>query len=303
MNGADPWLFRHEGFYYLVTTTATHIEMRKAARVGELAIAPDIEVWRDKTRSRRRQIWASEFYLLDSPDGNDKRWYAYYTASDGTDINHRMHVLESEGTDPLGPYHYKGLMRTDTGDVYYAIDGSLIEKPDGTRYFVWAGHPNHLLYISQLENPWTTINERVYLPASGFGCEEVREGPVALRRNGRIFLVYSACDTGKPDYRLGMLVADENADLLDPQSWHQHPTPVFERNDKAKVYGPGHNSFFQSPDGTEDWICYHAKSTSRYAYRNRSTRLQRFGWNEDGTPNFGVPLALDTDIPVPSGEL
>ncbi len=35
---------------------------------------------------------------------------------------------------------------------------------------------------------------------------------------------------------------------------------------------------------------------------NRTTRAQKFTWNTDGTPIFGVPLSHTTDIPVPSGD-
>ena len=34
----------------------------------------------------------------------------------------------------------------------------------------------------------------------------------------------------------------------------------------------------------------------------RSARAQRFGWHPDGSPDFGVPAALATPQPVPSGE-
>lgn len=87
------------------------------------------------------------------------------------------------------------------------------------------------------------------------------------------------CDTGSPDYKLGMLMADEKADLLRPQSWRQYPRPVFVRSDSANVFGPGHNGFFKSPDGKEDWIVYHAKTTSEYAYAGRTTRAQKFSWD------------------------
>jgi GH43 family beta-xylosidase len=140
----------------------------------------------------------------------------------------------------------------------------------------------------------------VVIPASGFGCEEVREGPVVLHRNGHFFLTYSACDTGKPDYKLGMLIAGEMADLLDPASWNQHPRPVFERNDAAGVFGPGHHGFFRSPDGKEDWIVYHGKTTSKYTYQGRSTRVQKFTWTPDGLPDFGKPLPLDAEIREPA---
>lgn len=298
--GADPWMVYHDGCYYLVTTTATHIEMRKARRLGDLKTARDVLIWQDDAPTRWHSLWASEFYLLEGPHG--RRWYLYYTACDGIDDHHRLHVLESEGVDPMGPYHYKAALMTDEKNEHYAIDGGLLQKDDGSLYLIWAGRPDHVLYIAPMRDPWTLNGRRVHLPASGFGCDEVREGPVALKRNGKIYLVYSACDTGKPDYKLGMLIAEEADDLMEPASWRQHPAPVFERCDANGVYGPGHNSFFQSPDGTEDWICYHAKTTSEYTYAGRSTRVQKFTWNADGSPNFGVPLSLNAEIPAPSGE-
>ena len=50
-------------------------------------------------------------------------------------------------------------------------------------------------------------------------------------------------------------------------------------------------------------MVYHANSsTSGGCDMNRSTRAQKFTWNADGTPNFGVPVALGTQLAVPSGE-
>ncbi len=191
------------------------------------------------------------------------------------DDHHRLHVLEREGTDPCGPYVYKAKLATDAEDKHYAIDGSVLQKADGSLYLLWAGRPDHVLFIAPMSDPWTVSGERVHLPADGFGCAEVREGPVVPSR-GWIFLVYSAYDTGKPDYKLGLLIVDEAGDPLDPASRTQYASPVFERSDMNGVYGPGHNHFFQSPDGTEDWIVYHAKAESWYTYAGRSPRAQRF---------------------------
>jgi hypothetical protein len=66
------------------------------------------------------------------------------------------------------------------------------------------------------------------------------------------------------------------------------------------VFGPGHNGFFRSPDGTEDWIVYHAKTNAFYTYRGRETRAQKFTWNPDGTPNFGEPVPLSAVLDEPS---
>jgi GH43 family beta-xylosidase len=303
-DGADPWLTYYNGWYYLATTTAVDVKLRRARRLGELKDAPDQVIWKDDTPSRHRDIWAPELFLLDG--GNGPRWYLYYTASDGQkDANHRMYVCESAGTDPMGPYSFKAQVQTDEKNEHYAIDGTILKLADGSLYFLWCGRPSpngQGLYISRMANPWTTTGPRVYLPADGFGCNVVREGPEILQRNGQIFLIYSACAASTPDYKLGMLIADTKSDLLKPESWRQHPNTVFARVDQHGVYGPGHNFFFKSPDGTEDWIAYHAKSGTSDTYHDRSTRAQRFTWNADGTPNFGLPLSVETPIPVPSGE-
>ena len=124
----------------------------------------------------------------------------------------------------------------------------------------------------------------------------VNEGPAVLKRNGRIFVTYSAAGTGA-EYCLGLLTADEDADLLDPAAWRKSATPVFASSEENGVFGPGHNCFVTDVDGT-DLMVYHARS-----YRdisgdplhdpNRHTRVQPFGWHPDGTPAFGAPRRDD----------
>lgn len=294
-DGPDPWMLWHQGSYYLTTTQGNCIRMWKASTVAGLKTAKPVVVWKDTDPSRNKGIWAPEFHFIGG------RWYLYYTAMNakGDDESHRMHVLQSAGRDPLGPYQYKARLFDPEKD-HYAIDGSVFRKPsDNTWYFLWCSHPGHVLSISRMKSPWELTGKSVVIPAAGFGCSEVREGPVVLHRNGHLFLTYSACDTGKPDYKIGMLIAGEKADLLDPRSWIQHPTPVFERNDGAGVFGPGHHGFFQSPDGREDWIVYHAKTTSAYTYKGRTTRVQKFTWSEEGLPVFGKPLPLTEEITEP----
>jgi GH43 family beta-xylosidase len=297
---ADPTLVLHQGAYYLSTTLGDRIGVWRSPSLAGLSSAPETVVFRDPDPGRNKQVWAPAMYRFVRPEG--PRWYIYYTASDGVDANHRMYVIESAGDDPLGPYQFKGRI-ADFAE--YAIDGEPFVH-NGQMYFVWSGPGRGMggpaqLYLQAMSSPWSTVGARVALPASG-GCNEVREGATSLVRNGRTFLVYSTCDTGKPDYQLWMKSIPAGADPLQTGNWTQHPGPVFSRSDADGVYGPGHHFFFRSPDGTEDWIAYHAKTTAEYTYAGRTTRAQRFTWNLDGTPNLGRPLSLSVSQELPSGD-
>ncbi len=297
-HGADPCLVFYKGWYYLSVTTGGEVKIKKARRLAELKDAEAVAVYKSDDMNQNRDVWAPEFHRFDG------KWYLYVTGGNGEEPKHRMWVAEGQGDTPMGPYVFKAKLQTDPKDEFYAIDGHPFRTKDGKMYFVWCGRPSTAgqgLYISRMANPWTLEGPRQYLDVSGLGCKYVREGPETLQRNGKVFLVYSACGADTPDYRLGMTVASEKADLLDPASWKQHPTPIFERNDAAGVYGPGHNFFFKSPDGREDWHAYHAKPSTRLDYGERNTRAQRVEWR-DGLPFLGRPVSPETDVKVPSGE-
>ena len=155
-----------------------------------------------------------------------------------------------------------------------------------------------------MSDPWTISGDRVLLSTPDYGWEKqdgrVNEGPEILQHDGQTFVIYSASACWGPNYKLSMLTYN-GGNPLATESWIKSPEPVFQSDNG--VYGPAHNGFFKSPDGKEDWIVYHAND-SRFGAcdTHRTTRIQKFTWNDDGTPNFGPPLAIDADIPVPSGE-
>ena len=102
------------------------------------------------------------------------------------------------------------------------------------------------------------------------------------------------------NYALGMLTADSGADLVNPAAWKKSPQPVFQQSPEAHVYATGHNGFFKSADGKQDWIIYHANSKPGQGCGwHRSPRAQPFSWNSDGTPNFGTPVPAGKPIPKP----
>jgi GH43 family beta-xylosidase len=305
-NGSDPFMVFYNGNYYLTATTWNDIRITRASTIAGLKTTASTRVWSDTTASRCCNMWAPEMHLLNGPSG--QRWYLYYTAgTSGSNLdNQRSFVLESSGTDPMGPYSFKARLIPPGNDVW-SIDGSVMQL-NGSLYYLfssWVGS-NQNVFIAPMSNPWTLSGSRVQISSPTLSWERsianVNEGPIALQRNGRTFIIYSASACWGPDYKLGMLTLT-GTNPLSASSWTKRSTPVFQRNDAAGVYGPGHNGFFKSPDGTEDWIVYHANnSASGGCDGGRTTRVQKITWNADGTPNFGVPLALSTQITRPSGE-
>jgi len=165
-----------------------------------------------------------------------------------------------------------------------------------------------------MKNPWTIDGERKRISSPQFSWEknadttsarrslpDVNEGPQILKHKNKLFIVYSANGCWTDHYALGMLTTTSKADLLDSSSWTKHPQPVFNSMPEHDVYAPGHNSFFKSMDGKEDWILYHANPAPGLGCGNRrSPRAQQFTWKNDGTPDFGKPVKPGLSLAVPS---
>jgi GH43 family beta-xylosidase len=295
----------YNGYYYLSCTTwdNNNLTMKRGRTIAELKAATPQVIWTPGPNdgARAHSMWAPEFQLLDGPNG--QRWYYYFTAGDGSAnyTGQRPHVLESAGLDPMGPYTFRATLINS-----WAIDGGIL-RVNGSLYFLfsaWSGSYQNV-YIQAMSNPWTLTGSRTLLTSPTYAWEQegtafVNEGPAALYHDGRIFVTYSASQCASPGYKLGLLELT-GSNPLSASSWWKSSTPVFQAANGN--YSTGHNGFFTSPDGTEDWLVYHAVPNSGGSCGNdRTTRIQPFTWNADGLPNFGSPLALSTNIPVPAGE-
>ncbi|SFL60177.1 Beta-xylosidase, GH43 family [Gracilibacillus orientalis] len=308
-DGADPWIVRHtDGYYYYTNTTGNNVTIWKSKTISGLQNAESKVVWTpEQGAPNSAHIWAPEIHFIDG------KWYIYFAASGGDMEKQRMHVLESETSDPFGDYSYpEGTTygKITTPSDKWAIDGTILEM-DGEYYFAWSGWEGDVnvrqdIYIAPMTNPWTISGDRVELSRPEYDWEKIgepliNEGPQFLRNDdGELFLIYSASGSWTDDYKLGMLTFT-GSDPLDPDAWEKSSEPVFEKDPEVGVYGPGHNGFFKSPDGTEDWIIYHGAKFQGSGW-DRNIRMQKFTWNEDGTPNFGKPVATGTLLEVPSGE-
>lgn len=310
-DGADPWVFKKDGFYYYCASGDGGIEVSKSPKLTDPGDRK--RVWKAPEEGwNSTNIWAPELHFIEG------KWYIYYTAGKAGPpyIYQRSGVLESVGDDPFGPYEDKGMLYTgddnkDPSSVKWAIDLNPVSI-NGQRYAVWSGWIDNAttdktkqhLYIATMENPYTISSNRVKISSPEEDWEtggplDLNEGPQTLAKDNKIHIIYSTRESWMPEYRLGQLTLNDT--LMDPmvaENWVKKG-PVFQGTDQ--VLGAGHASFTTSPDGTEHWIFYHSKKTTQPGW-DRNTRLQKFGWDADGSPDFGSPVPAGNPINIPSGE-
>ena len=301
---ADPSVVFHDGHYYYCRSIDDRaIGIARAERLQDIGSAPMRTVWTaPHGTAHSAEVWAPELQRVQG------RWYIYFAASDGTNATHRMYALRSVSDDPNSAFEFKGKIAARKSDEW-AIDGLMLEH-DGSLYFMWSGWRRagdgfpQVTYIARMSDPLTISGERHEIAAPDREWERagapLTEGHAILRRGRKIFVVYSTSASWTDDYKLGMLTFS-GGNILDRSAWRKSPLPVFSKLPRSNAFGPGHNSFVKSPDGTEDWIVYHAIDVSGGGWSRRSVRAQPFHWHDDGTPDFGVPVALGKVLREPSG--
>ena len=267
---ADPYVYRHtDGWYYFTASVPAYdgICLRRAKSLAELPQAEEVEVWHKHEEGPMSiHIWAPELHYLDG------KWYIYYAGGDKDDVwAIRPYVLECEGDDPLkDPWKELGKMKRAPEDEFsfeaFSLDATVFENK-GEYYYVWAekvgvGKQISNLYIAKMEHPHQLKTVQVLLTTPDYDWERigfwVNEGAAVIKHGNKLFLTYSASETGE-HYCMGMLTADMDADLLDPLSWKKERYPVLETDASKNIFGPGHNSFTTDEEGN-DIMVYHLRT-------------------------------------------
>ncbi len=297
---ADPHISRHhDGYYYFTASVPAYdrVELRRARTIEGLRDAPAHTIWHKPDQGPFSElIWAPEFHF------NQGAWFVYFAAAPSREIKdglfqHRMYALRNEAADPLtGEWQLMG--EVVTGLDSFCLDATTFSHA-GALYYLWAQKDpaipgNSNLYIAPMKTPWQLAGAPVLLSKPEFDWEcrgfLVNEGPSVLKRHGRIFISYSASATDE-NYAMGLLWADESADLLDPSSWSKSAQPVMSTCYEHGIYGPGHNSFTSDESG-ETVLVYHARTYTEIVgdplwNPDRHTFVKPLRWDAAGMPVFG----------------
>ncbi len=298
---ADPFVCLHsDGYYYFCATVPEYdrIELRRSRELEGLPAAETKVIWKKRTRLflEDRNLWAPELHFVDG------RWFIYYAAGNSLDpYDVRIRVIESDSANPMeGTWKDRGRLRTGWDSL--SLDATSFELR-GQRYLLWAQRLTRSpassmdLYIARMKDPLTLAGKAVMIGHADRPWEMrdplnlKMQGPAVLLRNCRVFVAYSSNATDAR-YCVGLLEASDKAELLDPASWMKLQGPALESDPVAAVFGPGHNSFTRSKDGSVDYIIYHARDYETVLGPpildpNRDTLIQAFDWDAEGRPVFG----------------
>jgi len=326
----DPYIVKDGEYYYTCKPSGNGIAISRSTRLT--VINSTVKKWSLPYEGPSKpwnvaDLWAPEMFHIGD------RWYIYYAAGrrgkDGITGygTQRSGVLRSKTDDPLGEwedmgmlytgYNYQPGIKPDAENTEYAIDLTTFELK-GQRYAVWSGNGTDAVQqirIATMSDPCTISTSMVVLSTPTQSREtmdgrKINEGPAVLdnEEKGKLFIVYSCNPSWLKNYRLAWLMLDmKSGDPMNPADWTKSNNYAFWRCDNTQepvsgVNGVGHCTFTKSPDGTEDWIVYHAMRYADGGWGQRYPFMEKISWNADGTPDFGTGAGWGEPLLLPSGE-
>ena len=193
-------------------------------------------------------------------------------------------ILGPEG-DILNPVQLISLDMTVIGD-------------SGNWYYAWQQVGSVWIARFDPSNPARLTSRPRQIVVPEFAWDNlIAEGPNAVIRNGRIFLIYSGSSVGI-DYTTGLVTAPagQGADLLDPAVWTKLDYPL----QKSGLYngewqlGTGHGMWSRDEDGNMIYV-FHNAEYENGRYGGRDAQVRRVHWSAEGMPLLDVETREELD--------
>ena len=322
-DGADPWLFYNNGYYYYIATAGSVLKLRRAANIGDLPYAETRVIYDPEDgKMWSKNLWSPEIhYYSDEQIGEGNGgWYCYIACDNGDNTNHRMYVIKClDGNELFGrwgnpvtgevnvPQKVEAKDIPGFDDLWAAGQSAItINGQIYTMYITETGRGtssfHQTINIVKMTNPWTITGQSQIICRSEYDWEmhgyatngskwwpKVVEGATAVYGdNGEVYIIYSGSGYWTTFYALGQLKY-LGGDPLDINNWQKSPEPILSKNNQ--INGCGHASYVTDTSG-QRWICYHA-------YTGTDTSSGRDAFVEPYSVNSsGVSIANGTKHPA-----
>lgn len=220
---ADPFVLRHDGRYYLYSTTPQ----------VDCWSSDDLLYWTSEGPTIARDAFPGLVPFAPEVVYADGSFFMYTSPS-----GHGHHVLRS--SSPTGPF-------VDvSGNVGHAIDGSVLIDDDGRWYFYWAGDEG--IWGCEMTSP-TEFGEPVL---TGIHMNGWTEGPFVVKRDGRYHLTLTGNHYLSPGYRIDAAVSDHPL-----TGWSPGPLNPLVVSTDPEYTGLGHSCSVTGPDLVSTYLVFH----------------------------------------------
>ena len=324
-DGADPWLFYKDGYYYYTSTTnKAEVKLVRVANIGDLIYSGGTTIYKPEAgKPWSDSSWSPEIhYYSDEEIGKGNGgWYCYLAGTDksATDASgiatHRMYVIKClDGDNLLGrwgnpltgevnvPLRVTAPDMPGFDDVWVA--GMTDIRIGGKVYTMYVtvvddggGKKHQTINILPMTNPWTLSGTSKVICEPEYGWEIgnhknlyiVECGTPVYAADGSIFIVYSACGYSTPEYKLGQLQY-LGGDPTEKANWKKWNAPILSKS--AQISGCGSACYVTDTAG-QSWICYNA-----YLSPNATGARHAFVEPYTATAAGGVVIGSGTTYPA-----
>lgn len=296
----DPTVVRApDGTFYAYGTGGTCRKSTDLVHWTNVGNALSRPTWNDTTytdASGQRKTDYYSLWALDVSRTIDDKYLVYYAcALWGNET--RTGIGVATGTSPTKFTDCGRMFRSTEIGVQNSIDPCYVEELD-KKYLVWGSF--HDLYICELAEDGLSLKDprkKRKLAGGAF------EGVMIYKRGSYYYLfgsVGSCCEGVNSTYRTvvgrstsitGPYVNKQGGSMVD-----NNYTTIIQGN--ASWKGPGHNSEIITDDAGQDWLLYHAYSSTTPG-NGRVLMLDKITWSRDGWPSVGNGTPSDTEQDAP----
>ena len=199
-NGADPWLFTHDGSYYYIATGGSALTLYRAANLGDFATAMGKVIYQPASgQAWSKHLWSPEIHYFSASDvGTDAAgWYCFVGGSSGeadesgsVNSGQRAYVIKClDGDNLLGRWGHPVTGEVNVPQLVTFPDsdyndaelcgGCSVIRIGGKPYITFVSEVgrgtsdfHQVICIAKFKNPWTVVGTPTVICTPTYGWEK-----------------------------------------------------------------------------------------------------------------------------------